>query len=63
MPLVVVSLAELRRHATAASLWVVMDGVIFDATSFVQEHPGGANALVDAGAQDLEAFWKHYPVH
>lgn len=58
-----VSLEELRTHASEASCWVVLNGVVYDVTDFAREHPGGAEALFGAGGQDISTFWNHYRVH
>jgi predicted NAD/FAD-binding protein/cytochrome b involved in lipid metabolism len=58
-----VSLDELRKHTEADSLWVVYGGVVYDVTNYVAEHPGGGDTLLQAGGQDLEVIWRHYPIH
>ena len=53
----VISLEEVREHTTEESLWVVYDGVVYDVTGFLKEHPGGMEAILGAGGQDLGAYW------
>jgi len=38
-------------------------GAVYDITEFIAEHPGGAEALLSAGGQDLEGIWQKYQVH
>ena len=58
-----ISLEELRKHRSEESLWVAYGGKVYDVTSFLKHHPGGADPLLGAGGQDLEAFWNLYPIH
>jgi cytochrome b involved in lipid metabolism len=46
---------EIRRHATAESLWLVIDGCVYDVTCFIREHPGGAERLLEWAGQDASA--------
>ncbi len=49
--------SELAKHASLKDLWVAVHGKVYDATSFVSEHPGGEEVLMDVGGQDAtEAF-------
>jgi len=59
----VISLEELQQHVHAESLWVCYGGAVYDITEFIREHPGGAEALVSAGGQDIAAIWQKYQVH
>lgn len=33
--------AEIARHSTPADLWIIIDGDVYDLSSFTAEHPGG----------------------
>lgn len=59
----VITLEELRKHNTEDSLWVTYGGFVYDVTAFVKRHPGGKDAILSAGGQDLARFWEVYPVH
>ena len=59
----VITVEELKKHNSESSLWVVYDGDVFDLTTFCTKHPGGKEAILSAGSQDLEALWALYPVH
>ncbi|KIW04426.1 hypothetical protein, variant [Verruconis gallopava] len=49
--------AEVKGHATKKDLYLVIHDKVYDASSFVDEHPGGEEVLVDVGGQDAtEAF-------
>ncbi|KAJ3021710.1 hypothetical protein HKX48_007996 [Thoreauomyces humboldtii] len=49
--------AEVAAHKTRDDLWMVIDGKVYDATKFLDEHPGGEEVMVEVGGQDAsEAF-------
>jgi cytochrome b involved in lipid metabolism len=52
---------EVRRHASADSLWIVIDGDVFDVTGFLREHPGGAGRLLEWGGQDATLAFREAP--
>jgi hypothetical protein len=48
---------EIRRHTTAESIWIVIDGDVYDVTGWLSEHPGGAELLrAWAGKDASQAF-------
>lgn len=48
---------EVAQHTTAADLWVVYNGKVYDVSSYIDEHPGGEEVVVDcAGTDATEAF-------
>jgi len=53
----VVTAAELAQHSTRADCWTAIHGVVYDVTSFLDEHPGGAKVMLKyAGADSTKAF-------
>ena len=45
--------AELAKHAKDGDCWLLIDGKVYDVSSFVGEHPGGQGAiLLNAGNDD-----------
>lgn len=38
----VVSEAEISKHKSKTDTWVVVDGVVYDISQFIDTHPGGA---------------------
>lgn len=49
--------AEISAHNTKKDLYVVIHDKVYDASTFVDEHPGGEEVLLDvAGADSTEAF-------
>ena len=50
-----VSTDELTKHSAEESLWMVIGGVVHDATAMLQWHPGGKQLLLDnCGPNDAE---------
>ncbi|KAJ5168807.1 cytochrome b5 [Penicillium canariense] len=51
------TLQEVTTHNTKKDLYMVIHDKVYDVTSFVDEHPGGEEVLLDVGGQDgSEAF-------
>jgi len=49
--------SDVSEHATKKDLFVVVHDKVYNASSFVDEHPGGEEVLLDVGGQDAtEAF-------
>ena len=47
-----ITIDELRKHEAAESPWFVVKDEVYDGTSFLKEHPGGAQSIEAAAAQD-----------
>lgn len=51
------TLKEVAAHNTKKDLYMVIHDKVYDCSSFVDEHPGGEEVLLDVGGQDgSEAF-------
>lgn len=37
--------AEVATHATTASCWTIINGNVYDVTSWISQHPGGSQAI------------------
>ncbi|OAA67794.1 cytochrome b2 [Akanthomyces lecanii RCEF 1005] len=44
--------SELRRHSSSDSCWIVVDGQVYDMTSFAPNHPGGAQIIYRYAGKD-----------
>ena len=44
---VTLTMEEVGRRNTREQCWTVVDGVVYDVTSFVQRHPAGAGDIID----------------
>lgn len=47
-----IAIDELRDHDKEDSPWFVLNGEVYDGTSFLKEHPGGAQSIISAAATD-----------
>ncbi|KAL4803737.1 cytochrome b5, partial [Aspergillus unguis] len=48
---------QVAEHSSKKDLYLVVHDKVYDCTSFVDEHPGGEEVLLDVGGQDgTEAF-------
>jgi len=56
----VFSSKEVSEHKTVENgMWVVIDGVVYDVTQFINEHPGGPKILKRSAGKDAsKSFWK-----
>ncbi|KAH8594950.1 FMN-dependent dehydrogenase-domain-containing protein [Bisporella sp. PMI_857] len=53
---------EVAKHQTRQSCWVVIQGKIYDLTSFIDEHPGGAQSILRfAGKDGTEEYEGFHP--
>lgn len=51
------SLAEVAHHASRSSCWAALDGEVYDLTSWIGEHPGGAAEILGiCGTDATSAF-------
>jgi cytochrome b involved in lipid metabolism len=49
--------SDVSEHTTKKDLFIVVHDKVYNASSFVDEHPGGEEVLLDVGGQDAtEAF-------
>ncbi|KAJ5776506.1 uncharacterized protein N7511_001517 [Penicillium nucicola] len=49
--------SQIAEHNTKKDLYLIVHDKVYDCTSFVDEHPGGEEVLLDVGGQDsTEAF-------
>mmetsp|Transcript_23936 Transcript_23936/g.66902 ORF Transcript_23936/g.66902 Transcript_23936/m.66902 type:complete len:192 (-) Transcript_23936:250-825(-) len=40
------TMCEIRRHNTEDSCWLVAGDTIYDATTYISQHPGGSNSII-----------------
>lgn len=57
-----ITLEELAEHNTRYSLWMAVEGNVYDLTCYAARHPGGIPKLVDfAGKEATEEFMYYHP--
>ncbi|KAF8204605.1 cytochrome b5-like heme/steroid binding domain-containing protein [Pholiota molesta] len=53
----IVTLDELRANKSRSKFYILIHGKVYDATKFMDEHPGGDEVILAEGGQDAtEAF-------
>ncbi|CAO3637597.1 unnamed protein product [Mucor fragilis] len=51
------SLSEVEKHNVKGDLWLVIEGKVYNVTTFADDHPGGERAIYEeAGKDATEAF-------
>uniref|UniRef100_A0A8C9S2H4 Cytochrome b5 type B n=1 Tax=Scleropages formosus TaxID=113540 RepID=A0A8C9S2H4_SCLFO len=51
------TLEEVKQHNTSTDSWLVIHDRVYDISSFLEEHPGGEEVLLEqAGADATESF-------
>jgi len=48
---------EVGRHTREDDAWIILKGKVYDVTPYVNEHPGGAAILRNAGGDATEGFF------
>ncbi|KAI7757749.1 hypothetical protein M8C21_031761 [Ambrosia artemisiifolia] len=46
------SMKEASEHNTASDCWIVVDGKVYDVSSYLEEHPGGDDVLLQVTGKD-----------
>eukprot|EP01025_Chloroclados_australasicus_P043903 TRINITY_DN4713_c0_g2_i1.p2 TRINITY_DN4713_c0_g2~~TRINITY_DN4713_c0_g2_i1.p2 ORF type:complete len:856 (+),score=123.10 TRINITY_DN4713_c0_g2_i1:117-2684(+) len=41
-----ISMKEIELHADEESAWFVVDGLVYDGTTYLKDHPGGADSII-----------------
>lgn len=47
-----ISYSEVNKHNSPTSCWVVINGEVYDVTSFLDVHPGGRQAILKVAGKD-----------
>jgi cytochrome b involved in lipid metabolism len=54
------TLDEVAKHSSKASCWMVINGKVYDATSFIKNHPGGPIIATGCG-KDASILFNQRP--
>ncbi|XP_076944449.1 cytochrome b5-like [Bidens hawaiensis] len=46
------SMKEASEHNSAGDCWIVIDGKVYDVSSYLDEHPGGDDVILQATGKD-----------
>ncbi len=55
-PTVALTTAEVAQHTDKNSCWTIIDGNVYDVTSFISSHPGGDRILEACGKDGSQLF-------
>jgi len=50
--------ATVATHSTVSDCWTIIDGKVYDITSYIPRHPGGQENIVDACGADGTALFE-----
>ncbi|KIW37892.1 uncharacterized protein PV06_09874 [Exophiala oligosperma] len=56
-----IDFAEVQKHKSKDSCWVILYGTVYDVTDFLPNHPGGANIILKLAGKD--ATEEYDPIH
>ncbi|XP_045451829.1 cytochrome b5-like isoform X2 [Melitaea cinxia] len=48
----VIALEEVKKHRSKSSVWIIIHNDIYDVSKFLEEHPGGEDALLEYAGKD-----------
>ena len=51
------SMEEIKKHNNENSLWMVLDGKVFDLTLYLDYHPGGRKKLLSGAGKDATSLF------
>lgn len=49
---------DVAQHASSTSCWVTRNGRVYDVTSFLADHPGGDDLILNYAGKDIGAVMK-----
>lgn len=56
-PMKTFTMDEVKKHNSTDDLWIVYNGQVYDVSTYLDEHPGGEEVIVDCAGEDAtEAF-------
>lgn len=58
-----IPLVEVRSRKSAESCYVTIGTKVYDVTDFIEDHPGGADLILEFGGQDVTAILKDEVTH
>ena len=53
-----ITMEEVEQHDTEESLWTVLNGKVYDLTTYLDYHPGGAKKLILGAGNDCSSLFR-----
>ena len=60
MTVISIGINELSQHASRQSCWLAIRGTVWDVTSFIDSHPGGAHLILKQGGKDATSAYEDF---
>ncbi|MEX0748946.1 MAG: cytochrome b5 domain-containing protein [Candidatus Saccharimonadales bacterium] len=57
------TMSEVAEHDTAEDCWLVIDGTVYDATDYLDEHPPGSDSIERSCGLDVTAGFEAVRAH
>jgi len=57
------TLSQVSQHNNQTSCWTVIDGKIYDITSYIFSHPAGVNKILQGCGVDATSMYGHVGAH
>ncbi|VVC93411.1 unnamed protein product [Leptidea sinapis] len=48
----IITLNEVAKHKNQSSVWIIIHDSVYDVTSYLEEHPGGSDILLEVAGKD-----------
>lgn len=52
-----ITMKEVQKHCSRTDAWTVINGVVYDVTNFISQHPGGSTAITKILGKDGSALF------
>jgi len=57
------TMEEVASHNTKESCWIVANNNVYDATNFINRHPGGSYTLLSKAGTDVTKHFEWHSTH
>eukprot|EP00326_Haptolina_ericina_P012281 CAMPEP_0181202046 /NCGR_PEP_ID=MMETSP1096-20121128/18629_1 /TAXON_ID=156174 ORGANISM="Chrysochromulina ericina, Strain CCMP281" /NCGR_SAMPLE_ID=MMETSP1096 /ASSEMBLY_ACC=CAM_ASM_000453 /LENGTH=84 /DNA_ID=CAMNT_0023292525 /DNA_START=143 /DNA_END=397 /DNA_ORIENTATION=+ len=54
---------EVAKHDSKTDCWIIVDGLVYDITAFLEEHPGGRRLPAKYAGKDATEVWNEIHGH